>query len=117
MGSSNHNAVANNENGVAGGPRSQHRNALEAYFPFDPYKLKRSMKWVEGYYVEWVPVPGLDPEESEEEEGEEGEEGEEDEGSDEEGDRGGEDGEGEMTEVDDIDDNDGGSGEEESDDE
>jgi RNA polymerase I-specific transcription initiation factor RRN3 len=34
---------------------------LDAYFPFDPYMLPRSRRWLEGDYVEWRGVPGLDP--------------------------------------------------------
>ncbi|KAF2198121.1 RRN3-domain-containing protein [Delitschia confertaspora ATCC 74209] len=33
---------------------------LDAYFPFDPYVLPRSRRWVEDKYVEWKPIPGLD---------------------------------------------------------
>ncbi|KAJ5584652.1 uncharacterized protein N7459_004452 [Penicillium hispanicum] len=33
---------------------------LDAYFPFDPYHLPRSRRWLEGDYVEWRGVPGLD---------------------------------------------------------
>lgn len=33
---------------------------LDAYFPFDPYHLPRSQRWLEGDYVEWRGVPGLD---------------------------------------------------------
>ncbi|EER29415.1 RNA polymerase I specific transcription initiation factor RRN3 family protein [Coccidioides posadasii C735 delta SOWgp] len=32
---------------------------LDAYFPFDPYNLPRSRRWLEGDYVEWRGVPGL----------------------------------------------------------
>jgi RNA polymerase I-specific transcription initiation factor RRN3 len=32
---------------------------MDAYFPFDPYQLPRSRRWVEGDYVEWRGVPGL----------------------------------------------------------
>ncbi|KAJ5648569.1 hypothetical protein N7490_004941 [Penicillium lividum] len=35
---------------------------LDAYFPFDPYHLPRSRRWLEGDYVEWRGVPGLDDE-------------------------------------------------------
>ncbi|KAH0544475.1 hypothetical protein FGG08_001372 [Glutinoglossum americanum] len=35
---------------------------LEAYFPFDPYKLPRSKRWIDGEYVEWKGVKGLDDE-------------------------------------------------------
>ncbi|KAF1975850.1 RNA polymerase I-specific transcription initiation factor RRN3 [Bimuria novae-zelandiae CBS 107.79] len=45
---------------------------LDAYFPFDPYVLPRSKKWIEGDYVQWKPIPGMvipreDDEEDEEE--------------------------------------------------
>ncbi|KAI9840248.1 MAG: hypothetical protein M1837_001831 [Sclerophora amabilis] len=33
---------------------------LDAYFPFDPYHLPRSKRWIEGDYVEWKGIPGLD---------------------------------------------------------
>ena len=36
---------------------SQH---LDAYFPFDPYHLPKSKRWIEGDYREWSGVPGLD---------------------------------------------------------
>ncbi|KAL4884375.1 RNA polymerase I-specific transcription initiation factor RRN3 [Aspergillus karnatakaensis] len=37
---------------------------LDAYFPFDPYQLPRSQRWLEGDYVHWRGIPGLDdPEE------------------------------------------------------
>ena len=66
--------------GAAGGPARSNpdRTALVAYFPFDPYKLKRSQKWVEGYYVDWEAIPGLDPEDSDDEEDEEDDDEEED---------------------------------------
>lgn len=35
---------------------------LDAYFPFDPYQLPRSRRWLEGDYVEWRGIPGLDNE-------------------------------------------------------
>ena len=35
-------------------------NILEPYFPFDPYTLPRSKRWIEGDYVEWKGIPGLD---------------------------------------------------------
>ena len=70
---------------------------LVPFFPFDPYKLKRSMRWVNGYYVEWEPMPGLDPEESEDDEEEEEEEEEEDEGGEGDKDQGEDD---DFTEID-----------------
>jgi RNA polymerase I-specific transcription initiation factor RRN3 len=36
---------------------------LDAYFPFDPYQLPRSRRWLEGDYVEWRGIPGLDQDE------------------------------------------------------
>ena len=34
---------------------------LDGYFPFDPYYLPRSKRWVEGDYREWKGIKGLDP--------------------------------------------------------
>ncbi|KAF1813989.1 RNA polymerase I-specific transcription initiation factor RRN3 [Eremomyces bilateralis CBS 781.70] len=36
---------------------------LEAYFPFDPYRLPKSKRWVEEDYVGWQPIPGMDDDE------------------------------------------------------
>lgn len=33
---------------------------LDAYFPFDPYVLPRSKKWMENDYVQWKPIPGME---------------------------------------------------------
>jgi RNA polymerase I-specific transcription initiation factor RRN3 len=33
---------------------------LDAYFPFDPYNLPKSKRWVEKEYVVWQPIPGLE---------------------------------------------------------
>ena len=33
---------------------------LDEYFPFDPYHLPRSKRWIEGDYREWTRPPGLD---------------------------------------------------------
>ena len=38
---------------------------LDAYFPFDPYRLPRSRRWVESDYREWVGVPGDSDQEQE----------------------------------------------------
>ncbi|KFZ11906.1 hypothetical protein V501_04482 [Pseudogymnoascus sp. VKM F-4519 (FW-2642)] len=38
---------------------------LEAYFPFDPYQLPKSRRWVENDYVAWRGVPGLRQDEEE----------------------------------------------------
>ncbi|ELR05045.1 hypothetical protein VC83_05072 [Pseudogymnoascus destructans] len=40
---------------------------LVAYFPFDPYQLPKSRRWVENDYVAWRGVPGLRQDEEEEE--------------------------------------------------
>lgn len=49
---------------------------LEAYFPFDPYHLPRSKKWVEGDYNEWKLPAGMkqdDDDDSDDEEEDESE--------------------------------------------
>lgn len=33
---------------------------LDAYFPFDPYQLPRSRRWLEDDYVHWRGIPGVD---------------------------------------------------------
>jgi RNA polymerase I-specific transcription initiation factor RRN3 len=33
---------------------------LDAYFPFDPYQLPRSRRWLENDYVHWRGIPGMD---------------------------------------------------------
>ena len=35
---------------------------LDAYFPFDPYHLPKSKRWIQGDYREWSGIPGLDDE-------------------------------------------------------
>ena len=32
---------------------------LDEYFPFDPYHLPKSKRWIEGDYREWAGIPGL----------------------------------------------------------
>ncbi|KAJ5108431.1 hypothetical protein N7456_005106 [Penicillium angulare] len=44
---------------------------LDAYFPFDPYHLPRSRRWLEGDYVEWRGIPGLDDNEDSDSEADE----------------------------------------------
>jgi RNA polymerase I-specific transcription initiation factor RRN3 len=55
---------------------------LEPYFPFDPYLLPKSKRWLEGQYVEWKPVPGMPPPTQEEDEDDEEEEEDDDEEDD-----------------------------------
>ncbi|KAK8114941.1 RNA polymerase I-specific transcription factor [Apiospora kogelbergensis] len=38
---------------------------LDSYFPFDPYQLPTSKHWVEGDYLPWRNIPGLNPDEEE----------------------------------------------------
>ncbi|KAI5778521.1 RNA polymerase I-specific transcription initiation factor RRN3 [Geopyxis carbonaria] len=33
---------------------------MDAYFPFDPYELKKSKGWINDIYIAWQPVEGLD---------------------------------------------------------
>jgi len=78
-------------NGIGGretaltGKKGEEAFLMDAYFPFDPYVLPRSKRWVERDYVQWRPVPGMpvekdeeDDEEREEEDDDEGEEDDED---------------------------------------
>ena len=39
--------------------KGEERFLLDAYFPFDPYVLPRSKRWIEQDYVQWRPVPGM----------------------------------------------------------
>lgn len=43
--------------GYETGDESLHQ--LDPYFPFDPYQLPISKRWLEGDYVQWSAVPGL----------------------------------------------------------
>lgn len=56
--SSAHNSGALRETGNSGSKESWHQ--LDTYFPFDPYQLPLSRRWVDGDYVQWRGVPGLD---------------------------------------------------------
>ena len=63
------------------------KSQLEAYFPFDPYLLPKSKRWLEGDYVAWTDVElwedkvDGDDEEEEEEEDDDGEAKEDGEGA------------------------------------
>ncbi|KAI6780144.1 uncharacterized protein J7T54_000050 [Emericellopsis cladophorae] len=50
--------------GYENGDESLH--VLDPYFPFDPYQLPVSKRWLEGDYVHWRAVPGLNAEEEDE---------------------------------------------------
>lgn len=43
---------------------------LDTFFPFDPYRLKKSQSWIDDIYREWNSVAIFDEEEEEEEEAE-----------------------------------------------
>jgi RNA polymerase I-specific transcription initiation factor RRN3 len=57
------------DTGNGGNNESWHQ--LDAYFPFDPYQLPVSKRWVDPDYVQWKGIPGLDEEEDEDESGDE----------------------------------------------
>ncbi len=40
---------------------------LDEYFPFDPYHLPKSKRWIEGDYREWSGVPGLNDQDTDSE--------------------------------------------------
>lgn len=44
--------------GLLGSGAGERMQQLDAYFPFDPYGLPRSRRWVEGWYNEWRGLPG-----------------------------------------------------------
>ncbi|KAI2776066.1 RNA polymerase I-specific transcription initiation factor RRN3 [Daldinia loculata] len=44
---------------------------LGSFFPFDPYQLPVSKRWVEQDYLQWRPIPGLDRDEQDEDSDEE----------------------------------------------
>ena len=52
---------------------------LDGFFPFDPYHLPLSKRWLGGDYREWTGVPGLDEEGSEGSDASEGSDEEEEE--------------------------------------
>jgi len=59
---------------------------LDAYFPFDPYVLPKSKRWLAQDYVQWKPIPGMEPVggqvDEEEEDDDDGEDEEDDSESD-----------------------------------
>ncbi|KAI2618895.1 RNA polymerase I-specific transcription initiation factor RRN3 [Hypoxylon sp. NC1633] len=52
---------------------------LGSFFPFDPYQLPVSKRWVEQDYLLWQPIPGLDPDERDDDSDDEGPVGEDEE--------------------------------------
>ena len=63
----------NNPSPTTGSSESWHQ--LDAYFPFDPYQLPISKRWVEKDYVDWRGIPGLDQDEEDDEDESADEEG------------------------------------------
>ncbi len=51
-------------------PHDETRLQLEPAFPFDPYNLPTSRRWLEGEYLDWKAIPGLDGDEESEDESE-----------------------------------------------
>ncbi|TAQ89820.1 hypothetical protein B7494_g1874 [Chlorociboria aeruginascens] len=51
--------------GNGGNNESWHQ--LDAYFPFDPYQLPVSKRWVDDDYVQWKGIPGLNQNDGEDE--------------------------------------------------
>ncbi|PQE10100.1 hypothetical protein CJF31_00004044 [Rutstroemia sp. NJR-2017a BVV2] len=47
------------------GSNDESWHQLDAYFPFDPYQLPVSKKWIEDDYVQWKGIPGLNQDEDE----------------------------------------------------
>ncbi|KAH0362004.1 RNA polymerase I-specific transcription initiation factor RRN3, partial [Aureobasidium melanogenum] len=46
---------------------------LDAFFPFDPYQLPKSKKWLEGDYMVWRGVPGMQDDDDDEDSSDEDE--------------------------------------------
>ncbi|KAH9873402.1 hypothetical protein IAQ61_004025 [Plenodomus lingam] len=53
------------------GKRGEQTFLMDAYFPFDPYVLPKSKRWVESDYVQWKPVPGMPVEKEEDDDDDE----------------------------------------------
>lgn len=43
--------------------RDDHALQLDPFFPFDPYQLPNSKQWLEGDYLSWSPIRGLNADE------------------------------------------------------
>jgi RNA polymerase I-specific transcription initiation factor RRN3 len=61
------------DTGSGGSSESWHQ--LDAYFPFDPYQLPVSKRWIEDDYVQWKGIPGLNQDEDDEDESADEEDG------------------------------------------
>ena len=58
-----HNVPVNHRETALTNLKGNESQSPDAYFPFDPYKLPRSKKWLEGDYRDWQPLPGFDDQE------------------------------------------------------
>lgn len=61
----------NRETALTARKDEEHQH-LDEYFPFDPYHLPRSKRWIEGDYREWKGIPGLDDDKATESASDEG---------------------------------------------
>jgi RNA polymerase I-specific transcription initiation factor RRN3 len=84
--------------------KGEERFLLDAYFPFDPYVLPKSKRWLEQDYVQWKPIPGMPVEKDDDDDDDEEEENDDDDDDDDESDSDREDEIGGDNEVDDVDD-------------
>jgi len=55
----------NRETALSARKDEEHQH-LDEYFPFDPYHLPKSKRWIEGDYREWAGISGLDDREGSE---------------------------------------------------
>jgi RNA polymerase I-specific transcription initiation factor RRN3 len=70
--SSGQSSGAIRDSGLGTSDESWHQ--LDAYFPFDPYQLPISKKWIEDDYVQWKGIPGLNQEDDDSDDEDEAEE-------------------------------------------
>ena len=83
MGAGRRENTLSNRNGEA-------HHQLDAFFPFDPYQLPKSKRWLDGDYMVWKGVPGMQDEgdddsdvsESDEDDGEDEDDGDDDDDDD-----------------------------------
>ncbi|CAE7002574.1 hypothetical protein PTNB85_09250 [Pyrenophora teres f. teres] len=87
------------------GKKGEEAFLMDAYFPFDPYVLPRSKRWVEHDYVQWSPVPGMPVEKDDDDDEEDDEDEDEDDST-----LDHDDDDGADTDLDDDDDDDDGGG-------
>lgn len=64
--------------------RGREDEMLDSYFPFDPFLLKKSRKWIDECYVVWTPVPGLEEEDDDDDDESDGDSIDDDDGGGEE---------------------------------